>query len=221
MTDNRQENSLVDTILFDLDGTLINTIDLIVASFLHTLNVYFPEGGYERDDVVSFIGPPLAETFGRLNPGKELEMIDEYRHFNHANHDRLVTPYEGVAETLEQLEADGYKMAVVTSKRRDTALKGLELMEMSRFFPVVISLDDVTKYKPDPQPLDLALEALRVPREGALMVGDSEHDILSGQNAGVKTAAVAWSIKGREHLASFDPDIMLDKMTDLLPYLRS
>ncbi|GEL07839.1 pyrophosphatase PpaX [Salisediminibacterium halotolerans] len=215
------KNNKIETVLFDLDGTLINTMDLITLSFLHTLEIYFPDRHYTREEVQTFIGPPLSETFGRLNPGKEEEMITEYRKFNHANHDRLVTPYEGVTETLEQLHAEGRKMAIVTSKRRDTAIKGLELMDLTRFFPVIVSLDEVTKHKPDPEPLDIALEQLDAERSSAMMVGDSEHDILSGQNAGMLTAGVAWSIKGREHLAAYRPNIMLEKMPDLLDYINN
>ncbi|SDO46307.1 pyrophosphatase PpaX [Alkalicoccus daliensis] len=210
----------IDTILFDLDGTLINTIDLIVASFEHTLEEYFP-GKYERNDIPSFIGPPLSETFERMNPDHVDEMIDVYRKFNHANHDSLVTEYEGVKETLDKLQEQGYAMAVVTTKKRDTALKGLQLMGMEEYFPVVVSLDEVTRYKPDPEPLMLALEQLNKSPEQAVMVGDSEHDILAGKNTGTLSAGVSWSIKGKEFLETFDPDVMLEKMTDLLDYMES
>lgn len=211
----------IDTILFDLDGTLINTIDLIIASFQHTLKVYFPERTFSREEVISFIGPPLSETFGRLNPGHEEEMIQEYRSFNHANHDQLVTEYEGVQETLDRLKDTGYQMAIVTSKRRDTAYQGIELMKLNAYFPVVISLDEVTRYKPDPEPVDLALEGLGATAEQAIMVGDSQHDILSGKNAGTLTAGVDWTVQGAEHLASFEPDVMLTSMRDLPEFLKA
>lgn len=209
----------IDTVLFDLDGTLINTIDLIVASFLHTMDTYYP-GKYEREDVVSFIGPPLSETFWNLDPAKVEEMTTTYRAFNHEKHDELVGEYEGVKETLEKLVEQHFKLGIVTTKRLETAVKGLQLMDLEHFFPVVISLDEVTKYKPDPEPLNLALEKLDSTANKAIMVGDSEHDILGGKNTGTKTAGVSWSIKGREHLASYDPDVMLETMTDLLSYLE-
>ncbi|WP_280769501.1 pyrophosphatase PpaX [Salipaludibacillus daqingensis] len=209
----------IDTVLFDLDGTLINTIDLIVASFMHTMETYYP-GEYVREDVVSFIGPPLSETFMNLDPDKVEEMTMTYREFNHKNHDDLVGEYEGVKETLEQLVKQGYKLAIVTTKRHETAVKGLQLMNLESYFPAVVALDDVTNYKPDPEPLNLALEKLGSSAERAIMVGDSEHDILGGKNTGTKTAGVAWSIKGKEHLQSYEPDVMLESMTDLLDYLQ-
>lgn len=210
----------LDTVLFDLDGTLINTIDLIVASFEHTLEEYFP-GKYSKSDIPSFIGPPLSETFERMNPDHVEEMINVYRKFNHENHDSLVTEYDGVLKTLEQLAEKGYAMAVVTTKRKDTAVKGLELMGMSKYFPVIVSLDEVHKYKPDPEPLLLALNQLGKEPEQAIMIGDSEHDILGGKNTGTLTAGVAWSIKGKGHLQTYEPDVMLEKMPDLLDYIDS
>ncbi|MFA9559577.1 pyrophosphatase PpaX [Evansella sp. AB-rgal1] len=217
---NKKINELqgIDTILFDLDGTLINTIDLILDSFLHTMETYYP-GEYTRKDVISFIGPPLSETFINLDPSKVEEMTKTYRAFNHEKHDELVKEYEGVIETLEALEKNNYKMAIVTTKRRDTAMKGMKLMGMDKFFNVVISLDEVVNYKPHPEPLEKAMKALGANPANTLMVGDSKHDILGGKNAGTKTAGVAWSIQGREYMESYEPDILLESMPDLLDYL--
>ncbi|WP_249414081.1 pyrophosphatase PpaX [Alteribacter keqinensis] len=208
----------VDTVLFDLDGTLINTIDLIVSSFMHTMETYYP-GEYEEKDVIHFIGPPLSETFENLDPERVAEMTHTYRTFNHEKHDDLVTEYEGVLETVEALHKQGYKLAIVTTKRSDTAIKGMKLMGLDRFFDVIIALDHVENYKPHPEPLEKALEQLGSRPEQAIMIGDSQHDILGGKNTGTKTAGVAWSVKGREYLETFEPDVMLDSMTDLLDVL--
>lgn len=214
----RTEIKNIDTILFDLDGTLINTIELIVASFLHTMETYYP-GKYKREDVVSFIGPPLSETFNNLDPDRVEEMTNTYRTFNHAKHDDLVEEYEGVKETLEVLHKEGFKMAIVTTKRRDTAVRGLQLKKLDHFFDVIVSLDEVTNYKPHPEPAQMAMEALGSVPEKTMMIGDSQHDILGGKNAGTKTAGVGWSIKGQEFLSTFEPDVMLGKMPELLDYL--
>ncbi|MFC4737021.1 pyrophosphatase PpaX [Bacillus daqingensis] len=213
-----KQNEL-NTVLFDLDGTLINTIDLIVASFEHTLNQYFP-GVYGREDIAGFIGPPLSETFTRLNPDYADDMISVYRRFNHAHHDELVKGYDGVHETLDYLQRHAYSLAVVTTKRSDTARKGLKLMNMEQYFPVVVALDHVSKWKPDPEPLLNALGQLNRRPAQAVMVGDSEHDILAGKNTGTRSAGVSWSIKGRDHLQRFEPDAMLEQMTDLISFVE-
>lgn len=205
----------IDTLLFDLDGTLINTNELIIASFLHTFEQYQP-GTFTREDVIEFIGPPLIDTFKKIAPDQAEAMIQTYRKFNHEKHDELVEEYDGVYETIEQLHAQQYKLAVVTTKIKKTALMGLELTGLRKFFDVVITLDDVEKAKPDPEPLVKALEALGSTKETAMMIGDSEYDVQAGKNLGIPTAIVGWSIKGKEKIREYGADYILDDMRDLL-----
>jgi pyrophosphatase PpaX len=210
--------SNINTILFDLDGTLIDTNELIISTYLHTLEKYYP-GKYKREDVLPFLGPTLHEVFEKMNPERVEEMVLEYRTYNLANHDLLVKEFVGVMETIETLKKKGYKLAIVTTKREDVAFKGLRLMKLDPFFDVMIAYDHVKKVKPDPEPIFLALEKLDSKPEETLMVGDNFHDVLAGKNAGTKTAGVAWTIKGRAYLAKFEPDYMLENMTDLLTIL--
>jgi pyrophosphatase PpaX len=210
--------SNLNTILFDLDGTLIDTNELIISTYLHTLEKYYP-GKYERADVLPFLGPTLHEVFGAMDPEKVEEMVLDYRTYNLANHDSLVKEFVGVMETIETLKKKGYKLAIVTTKREDVAFKGLRLMKLDPFFDVMIAYDHVKKVKPDPEPIFLALEKLDSKPEETLMVGDNFHDVLAGKNAGTKTAGVAWTIKGRDYLAKYEPDYMLENMTDLLRIL--
>ncbi|WP_046174374.1 pyrophosphatase PpaX [Domibacillus indicus] len=209
----------ITTLLFDLDGTLINTNDLIVESFLHTLNHYFP-GQYEREDVYPFMGPPLIDTFEALDKERTEEMVAHYRAFNLEKHDSLVTEFEGVYETIRTLHENGFKMAIVSTKIRETIIKGLNLANLDPFFDVIVGLDDVENAKPHPEPVQKALAALNASPEEAMMIGDNYHDIEGGQNAGVKTAGVAWSLKGRDFLNTFNPDYMLESMADLLDILQ-
>ncbi|RAK19968.1 pyrophosphatase PpaX [Anoxybacillus vitaminiphilus] len=205
----------INTILFDLDGTLIDTNELIIQSFLHTLEKYYPHQ-YKREDVLAFIGPPLYDTFVAMDKERVQEMIDTYRAFNHEKHDELVKEYETVYETVETLHEKGFKLGIVTTKVRSTVLMGLKLTKLDRFFQCIVSLDDVEKAKPDPEPIFKALSILQSSPQETIMVGDNYHDILAGKNAGTKTAGVAWSIKGREYLEKYEPDFMLEKMSDLL-----
>lgn len=209
-------NTKITTILFDLDGTLIDTNDLIIQSFLHTLEKYYPSK-YKRADVLPFIGPTLTETFSSMDESKVEEMIQTYRTFNLSNHDLLVKEYEGVFETVQTLKEKGFKIGIVTSKISDVVMKGLTLTKLDQFFDVVVALDHVEKAKPDPGPIFMALEKLHSVPEETIMVGDNHHDVLAGKNAGVKTAAVAWSVKGRDYLLGYKPDYLLENMRDLLP----
>ncbi|MDP4172072.1 MAG: pyrophosphatase PpaX [Bacillota bacterium] len=208
----------VTTVLFDLDGTLIDTNELIISTFLHTLEKYYP-GKYNREDVLPFIGPTLHETFQGIDPDRIEEMIVEYRAYNLANHDVLVKEFLGVKETVHALKEKGYKLGIVTTKIYDVVMKGLRLMGLDEYFEVIVCLDHVEKAKPDPEPIFKALELLDAQPVEAIMVGDNYHDILAGKNAGTQTAGVAWSIKGRDYLAQFDPDYILENMSDLLTIL--
>lgn len=212
-------NGKINTLLFDLDGTLIDTNELIISSFLHTLEFYYP-GKYMREDVIPFMGPSLMETFGSIDAQRAEEMIAKYRAYNLANHDRIVTIFEGVYDTIKLLKEKGYKIAIVTTKLSDVVDMGLRLTKLDEFFDVIVALDHVTKAKPDPEPVLMALEKLGSSPEEAIMVGDNSHDILAGKNAGTKTAGVAWTLKGREFLASLQPDYLLDNMRDLLSILE-
>lgn len=206
----------LNTVLFDLDGTLVNTNELIIQSFLHTFDQFCP-GRFRREDVIPFLGPPLRETFESINKDQVEEMMKCYREFNMAKHDEYVKEFDGVYDTVKKLYDSGVKMGIVTTKLRPAVEKGLKLSRLAPFFDVVVTLDDVKNAKPDPEPLFKALDQLGGKPEEAIMVGDNHHDIIGGKNAGTKTAAVAWSIKGEQFLRQFEPDYMLQEMEELLP----
>lgn len=213
-------NKDITTLLFDFDGTLLDTNELIVQTFLSVLGEHFP-GEYGREDVLHFIGPSLEQTFTKIAPGKVSELSDQYRRLNRTLHDELVSEYDGVVETLRTLKSRGLKMAIVSTKREETILHGLKLMGVQDVFDVLVALDHVQNPKPHPEPLELALRLLEADQQGALMIGDNSHDIEGGKNAGVRTAGVAWTAKGEEFLASFEPDFMLQHISDLLELTKA
>ncbi|MBD7945649.1 pyrophosphatase PpaX [Psychrobacillus sp. Sa2BUA9] len=202
-------------LLFDLDGTLLNTNELIIESFLHILGDKFP-GKYDRESVIPFLGPSLRETFDGIDPVQTESLILSYRAWNEEQHDQMVTAFDGVVETLQKLKNQGYKLAIVSTKRRSMIDRGLRLIGCQSLFDTIVGYEDVSNTKPDPEPILLALERLNVSKEDALMIGDNFHDIVGGQRAGVDTAAVAWSIKGEAFLATFNPTYMLQHISDLL-----
>ena len=206
-------------LLFDFDGTLLDTNELIIQTFMHVLNKRFP-GQYEPKDCVKFIGPSLTETFTDIAPNEVEELIHEYREWNHIHHDELVKEYDGVVETLEKLKEMGLRLVIVSTKRRETIARGLDIMGVAHLFEFVIGIDDVTHVKPDPEPILLAIKKLGVAKEDAIMIGDNSHDILGGKNAGVRTAGVAWALKGRDFLQQFNPDYMLEHMSDLISIVK-
>ncbi len=213
-------NKEITTLLFDFDGTLLDTNELIIQTFMSVLGEHFP-GQYEREDVLHFIGPSLEQTFMEIAPDRVYELSDQYRRLNRTLHDELVTEYDGVSETLRTLKARGLKLAIVSTKREETIKHGLNLMGVGDVFDVLVALDHVRNPKPHPEPLELALRLLGAKQEEALMIGDNSHDIEGGKNAGVRTAGVAWAVKGEEFLSRFEPDFMLQHMSDLLELTKA
>lgn len=202
------------TILFDLDGTLIDTNELIFASFEHTFKHY--NLTYTREEIGEFNGPPLLDTFLKIDPERAEAMIATYREHNLAVHDKYVKAFPGVIETLELLRNQNIKLGVVTTKMTQSVVMGLTLTGLDQYFETVITYDDVTHPKPHPEPVMKAMKELDADASSTLMVGDNYHDIESGKNAGVKTAGVAWAFKGKERLLKYNPTYMLEDMHDLL-----
>ncbi|GLC89846.1 pyrophosphatase PpaX [Lysinibacillus piscis] len=209
----------IKALLFDFDGTLLNTNELIIQTFMHVLNKRFP-GQYSPKDCLKFIGPSLTQTFSELAPGEEEELIAQYRTWNEAHHDELITEYPDVVSTLEQLKAMGLKLAIVSTKRNETIQRGLTLLGANHLFDTCIGTDDVQNVKPDPEPVLLALSRLGIAKEEAIMIGDNSHDIEAGHHAGVRAAGVAWAIKGEAYLQQFKPDYMLQHMSDLVTIVK-
>ena len=114
----------ITTLLFDFDGTLLDTNELIIQTFQHVFDNHYP-GKYERKDILPFLGPTLDETFDSVDPEKTEQLIDEYRAWNKSMHDELASEFDGVSETLRLLKAEGMKMAIVSTKRNDMVMKGL------------------------------------------------------------------------------------------------
>lgn len=208
----------INTILFDLDGTLIDTNELIIASFNHTFNHY--QLNFTREEMIGFNGPPLRETFHQIDPERAENMIATYRKHNLAAHDSYVKAFPNVVETLEVLKNKQVKLGVVTTKMNQAVTMGLTLTGLDAYFDTVVTFDDVTNTKPHPEPVIKAMEELGADAASTLMVGDNYHDIEAGKNAGVKTAGVAWALKGKEHLLAYQPTYMLEDMSDLLTILE-
>jgi pyrophosphatase PpaX len=208
------------TVLFDLDGTLLDSIRLIVDSYHHALRVHGLPARTD-DEWLAGVGTPLRVQFRPWADRPELfaALIETYRDYNLANHDDSVSAYPGVVAMVRRIRAAGRRTGLVTSKLRGGAERGLRTLGLEGAMDVVIAADDVTHPKPDPEPVLLALERLGVPAEGAIYVGDSVHDMESGRRAGVATGAVLWGPFRREQLVGTAPDHWLETPGDLIRVL--
>lgn len=207
-----------DAVLFDLDGTLADTVELILRSYRHTMRAHLGAAPPDADWIAT-MGRPLAHqmrAFAR-DAAEAERMRATYVAHQQEPHDDLVTAYPGVREMVAELERHGTPIAVVTSKRRGLAGRTLARCGIEGAFAVTVGADDVARPKPDPEPVLAALAALGVTAPGrALLVGDSPWDVRAGRAAGTRTAAVLWGPFAREALAPERPDYVVERTVDLL-----
>jgi len=202
-------------ILFDLDGTLIDTIELILSSARHA----FEEWPVRPTDEewVRGIGTPLVQQLRAYaaNDDEVALLLARYRRYQNEHHDRLTRCYDDVPDVIAALANRGHQLAVVTSKASPIAHQSLAFVGLDHFFPVVVGYDDTARHKPDPEPVRVALSRLGVSPDDAVFVGDSPHDILAGNGADVMTIAALWGPFDRETLADARPDHFIECMAEL------
>lgn len=207
-----------ETVFFDLDGTLADTIPLIIASYQHAFREVL---GVEVEEAAarSWIGRPLLPALLEEAPehGHELDRV--YREWNLANTERLIRAYPGIPGLLDRLGEAGARTAVVTSKRRETAALALEHVGISGRIEVVAGLEDTTAHKPDPAPLRHGARILGVDPAACVYVGDATVDILAARAAGMAAVAVTWGAGLRADLAAVEPERVCESVEELLEVL--
>lgn len=206
---------MIKAILFDLDGTIIDTNELILTSFDYVLNNYL-ELNIGREEILESFGIPLKDVMNHYAKERAKELVDEYIRYSLDSHDKYIKSYNHVEEGLIKLKNKGLKIAIVTSKRRGTALRGLNCFDLEKYFDVIITPEDSKKHKPDGEPVLRACEALNVNPDETIMVGDSHNDILCGKNAGSKTCLVNYTALDVEKIKAYKPDFTIDRIEDII-----
>ncbi|MEX2152438.1 MAG: HAD-IA family hydrolase [Gemmatimonadaceae bacterium] len=203
-------------VLFDLDGTLIDSIELILNSAKHAFR---DRAGHVPSDAewLTGVGIPLAAMFRRYarDDDEVNTLIAKYREYQLAHHDRLVRCYDQVVETVDFIRAAGHPVAIVTSKTGWLARRGLDHVGLGAHFDVIVGCDACERHKPDPEPVFVALQKLGYQPAEGVFVGDSVHDMAAGNAAGVTTIAALWGPFSREDLVASNPMHYLQRIADL------
>lgn len=207
----------IKAVLYDLDGTILDTNELIFRSFMYALQgVVADEFG--REHIIPSMGQPLVDQL-RLFSGQEdvAELLKKYRVYNLSHHDEFVKPFPYVNEVLAKLEQHGILQGVVTSKMRMTTERGLRYVGiMSHIHPsAIMSIDDVVHPKPHPEAIVKAIESLSVLPEETIMLGDSAVDMQAAVAAGCIPVGVAWSLKEVQLLLDHGAQHIIHDMRDL------
>lgn len=203
-------------VLFDLDGTLIDSIELILNSARYAFEKLDRE--YPSDaEWLKGIGTPLSTIFRRFarDEADVQQLIAVYREYQMAHHDRLVREYDGTVATLRALRERGHPIGVVTSKSDATAYRGLAVIGAACLVDTVVGIQSSSRHKPHPEPVEVALARLGCAPERAFFVGDSVHDMEAGRAAGVATVGALWGPFTRQDLAPSHPKYFLNQVADL------
>lgn len=210
--------STIRAVLFDLDGTLIDSIGLILASFRYATRQVLGEA-ISDDILLKDIGTPLWRQMADISPDNADELVRVYREHNNAHHDAMVREYPGTRETLRTLKVAGYPVGVVTSKLNAGAQRGLGLFGLDEYVDFIVGADDVETHKPDPFPLFHAAGILGIPLAECAYVGDSPHDMAAAVSGGAVSIAALWGPFEREVVLGPRPDYALEQAVDLLRLL--
>lgn len=202
-------------VLFDVDGTLLDTTEFIYGGFDHTLAAH-GHAAVQRPRYAAVMGKPLDVCYTELAPGCDPVLLCETHRTWQADNLHLSTPYPETIRVLRALRDAGLRLAAITSRSRRTSVHTIERAGLAEYLDLILSAEDVTAIKPDPAPLLFALERLDVPPAAAMMVGDTDADILAGRAAGVYTVGATYGFHGTEILAHA-PDATIDTLADLIP----
>lgn len=207
-------------LLFDLDGTLIDSISLLLQS----MEAAFA-GRTHRPSVTTWtagIGKPLRVQLAEWASGDDdvEQLVQRYRDYQDHHLEALTTAYPHVIDVIAWARSRGHAMGLVTSKGRGMTERSLKEVGLAGMFDCEVTVESTTRHKPMPDPVLHALRALDIPTNRSLFVGDSTHDMQAGRAAGVLTAAATWGPFSREQLVVANPTYWLDTMLDLKPIVE-
>ncbi len=211
----------IDTILFDLDGTLVDSNELILFSFKETMLKYMPNKLFSRSELIDMIGPPLRETFKIVSNDSEViqEMIDYYRKVYVENEFAYISLYPNTLEMLEYFSNKNYNLGIVTTKFEESAIPSIQHYELDKYIKAFCFLDDIENPKPSAEPIHYILNKFSKHDE-VLMIGDNTGDIKAGHNANCLTCGIDWSIK-RELLKSENPTFWINDYSELIDVINN
>ena len=212
--------------LFDFDGTLVDTTEMIFQSMRHATSSVLGRDDYSREELLANVGQPLPRQMEILDAEKSELLLEAYRAHHEEHHDALIAEFPGVDEALYRLRAAGVQVVVVTSKRRRSVEMALaKFPGLDLVVDLFVTMEDTTEHKPHPEPLLKGLElAGDVPREKAVYVGDSPFDVQAAKAAGLTSVAVSWGAFSEDTLREADPDHLvpdIDAAVDLLLELET
>lgn len=212
---------MIDTVIFDFDGTIMDTNDVIIGSWQHVYKTLRGEEG-DLTYILSTFGEPLEYSMETSFPevSKE-ESVKIYRDWQKEHFLDMIHLFPGVEEMLAEVKARGYRTGIATSRLSESLHRALSHFDLYKYFDAIVAVEDIEEAKPAPDTIYKVLDKLNARSENAIMMGDSRLDILCARNAGVPSVLVGWSAtlagKTKEDFAPGEaPDFIIQKPEELL-----
>jgi len=207
------------TVLFDLDGTVVDSGAIILASMRHATREVLGRDYSDEELLQTVGGPGLEAQMRAFSPDQVDRLVDVYRAHNEPLHDELEA-CAGMEEVLVRLHEEGRRLGIVTAKRRATVELAFARVPLGHLFETIVGGDETERHKPDPEPLLLAAERLGAEPRATAYVGDSPFDVRAAKAAGMFAVAVTWGrIHDRSRLEAEHPDAIVDSAEELLGVL--
>jgi pyrophosphatase PpaX len=207
--------------IFDVDGTLARTNDLIFATFNHVAELHLGRS-FAPQEIIALFGPPEEGAVEKLfGPTRVPAVMDQMCAYYKAHHKTMAGAHDGLVAVLRLLKQHGVRLAVFTGKGRRTAQITLEELGMAEYFEHIVSGNDVSRFKPHPEGILQVLEKFNVPACDTVMVGDSMSDLVAARGAGVAFAAVLWDAYDRERVLNEKPDMSFSTTEEFEAWCRS
>ena len=207
-------------VIFDLDGTIVNTYPVIKKTLIELFNLYLPNLKYDEKLLESFFGPPLVESFAKIAPDKVTQefLISEYRRINKKYYEAEITLFPNIKEVLKELKLKNYKLAILSNRIKSLIDVALEVTKIKDYFDLVIGVDNVVNPKPNPMGIYKIIEELN--DKNVIYVGDTVTDIQTAKNAYVKAVGVTWSLTTKEEFIQANADYIISDPNELLTILE-
>jgi pyrophosphatase PpaX len=214
---------LLKAALFDFDGTLVDTTEMIYQGMRHAASTILGRDDIPRETLLANVGQPLPRQMELIDAEKAELLLEAYRHHHEENHDALIQEFPQVAQALSRLRSAGIKVAVVTSKRRTSVEMALNnFPDLRNVVDRFVTMEDTNEHKPHPEPLWRGLELLGgIPKEEAAYVGDSPFDVEAAKAAGVTSVAVSWGAFSEDRLRGAEPDHLVPDIESAVDVLLS
>ena len=206
-------------VIFDLDGTILNSTKLNIDSFHHACEIHLGRRLDEKE-LLKLYGKPLIEQMNHFCPEKANDMLIAYREFSQKHHDKGNALFPDVVGLLEQLKNNGFKIGLVTSKTTTSVKRNLEFFNIKKFFDFLIYFEDVDKHKPNPDPYEKMINMMGLDTSEIISIGDSPYDILGSKRAGLTTVLVGWTTFSNESFINCQPDYIINDFETFLKMLR-